>query len=547
MCGIFAAFGPGAKNHEVNRTAAALIKHRGPDYTGEYISPDGLVYMCHHRLAIVHPKSGAQPIINEYEYDGKLCREILAINGEIYNYRELNEELKLGFDLNRSHSDCDVMNPIMRNFTGCLPKINGMFGLVYYNEHDGRFIFARDYIGIIPLYFVRGSDGTLYVSSEIKALSALDIADHSIQVCPPNSVHIARSSTLDSIIMKHDYDDCNVADVKGSTTPKATFDNLAAAVKSHMATEVKMAVLLSGGLDSSIIAALAKSYSSSSIDLHTYSVGLAGSPDLKAARVMSEYLGSIHHEVIFTIAEGLAYLPEAVRRLETYDITTIRAGLPMLLMMRQIAADGFKVVLSGEGSDELWAGYAYNAKAPNSGELYYESVRKMNDLHWYDCRRANMAGAAYGVEVRVPFLDRSVVDYVMSLDPGIKMHSTMRLIDDRGDVHRQVMEKRHLREAFEGYLPASILWRKKEQFSDGVGYQWITVLKAADMQDEKDNIVINTPLSSEGFKYRRIFDSHFNKKASYCCPNQKSVACSSPIALEWDKAWKDKHDPSGRI
>jgi asparagine synthase (glutamine-hydrolysing) len=284
---------------------------------------------------------------------------------------------------------------------------------------------------------------------------------------------------------------------------------------------------------------------------------LADSPDLKAARVMADYLKSIHHEVVFTIDEALAFLPEAVRCLETYDITTIRAGLPMLIMMRQISRDGFKVVLSGEGSDEEWAGYVYNAKAPNPLELYEESVRKMDDLHWYDCRRANMAGAAYGVEVRVPFLDRSVVDYVMSVDPKVKMHSTIRMIDDKtGDIHRSTIEKRHLREAFEHILPASIAWRGKEQFSDGVGYSWINTLKKVaeskyssdlEMATAFQKYNVNTPLTKEGLWYREIFEQHFQDKAILCCPNQKSIACSSPKALEWNELWKAKHDPSGRI
>jgi len=555
MCGIFAAFGRGASNHEINRHAAGLIKHRGPDYTGEYISPDGLMHMIHHRLAIVHPKSGSQPILAYSRSDIKSVAEIevmvatgaLAVNGEIYNYRELNAALNLGLNLETAHSDCDVLIPILRRYKGFSFSditINGMFGLVYYEK--GTCIIARDYMGIIPLYYARSIDSqTIYISSEIKALACLADVEH-IKIVRPNSYCSIIFDNGPTCVW-HNFHRSVGTFI--SPTIQSTYDNLAAAVKSHIATEVPMAVLLSGGLDSSIIASLATKFVGR---LHTYSVGLADSPDLKAARIMANYLDSIHHEVIFTIEEALEFLPEAVRLLETYDITTIRAGLPMLLMMKQISKDGFKVVLSGEGSDEEWAGYVYNAKAPNPLELYEESVRKMDDLHWYDCRRANMAGAVYGVEVRVPFLDRSVVDYVMSVDPKIKMHSTIRMIDDKtGDIHKSTIEKRHLREAFEHILPASIAWRGKEQFSDGVGYSWINTLKK--MAEEKYKTVDdekyedNTPLTKEGLWYRSIFEKHFGSKATFCCPNQKSIACSSPKALEWDELWKSKHDPSGRI
>lgn len=530
MCGIFAVFGPGAKNAAINRACAKLIKHRGPDYTGEYISPDGLAHIIHHRLAIVHPASGAQPIISDLK--------VLAVNGEIYNYRELNDEYKLGINCEQAHSDCDVLIPLLERFGGdhfSEIKINGMYALVYYDERFNKIIIARDYVGIIPLYYAIATDGTLYVSSEFKALTVIDTINQ-IKEFTPNSLWIVGEKW------------CRFARSMSSTfstpTVKETYLNLKSAVKSHIATEVPMAVLLSGGLDSSIIASMAaKDYFTK---IHTYSVGLAGSPDLKAARVMADYLRSEHHEVLFTIDEAITFLPEAIRLLETYDITTIRAGLPMLLMMRQISKDGFKVVLSGEGSDELWAGYVYNRYAPDSTALLNESIRKMDDLHWYDCRRANMAGAVYGVEVRVPFLDRSVVDYVMAVDPKIKMHN---FNDDKK------IEKRHLREACKDILPAEIAWRGKEQFSDGVGYGWIDTLKRlaetkindTDFANAPKRFPTNPPLTKEGYWYRNIFEHHFQSKATTCCPNQKSVACCSPTALKWKEDWLVKNDPSGRI
>lgn len=546
MCGIFAVFGPGAKNSVINRTMANLIKHRGPDYTGEYISPDGLAHIIHHRLAIVHPQSGAQPIISDLK--------VLAVNGEIYNYRELNDEYKLGIDTTTSHSDCDVLIPLLDRFGSdhfSEIKINGMYALVYYDERINKIIVARDYMGIIPLYYAIATDGTLYISSEFKALVGLDIIT-TIKEFSPNSIWIvgerwcrfARSMESNFI----------------TPTVKQTYLNLKAAVASHIATEVPMAVLLSGGLDSSIIASMADDIivkkhfhdvihngleSHAIKKIHTYSVGLKDSPDLKAARVMAQYLGSEHHEVLFTIEEAISFLPDAIRMLETYDITTIRAGLPMLLMMKQIKLDGFKVVLSGEGSDEEWAGYVYNRYAPGHIDLLNECSRKMDDLHWYDCRRANMAGAAYGIEVRVPFLDRSVVDYVMQIDPRLKMHNS----------EFKNIEKRHLREACEGILPAEIAWRGKEQFSDGVGYQWIDTLKRlaetrisdADFINAARRFPTNTPLTKEGYWYRNIFEHHFQSKPVLCCPNQKSVACCSPTALKWKEDWVTKNDPSGRI
>ncbi len=547
MCGIFAVFGPGAQNAVLNRRCANLIKHRGPDYTGEYISPDGLAHIIHHRLAIVHPASGAQPIISDLK--------VLAVNGEIYNYRELNEEHKLGIDVEAAHSDCDVLIPLLARFGddhfGDL-KINGMFGLVYYDERLNKIIIARDYMGIIPLYYAIATDGTLYVSSEFKALVDIDTINQ-IKEFTPNSLWIVGEK----------WCKFNRTMPSNFTSPpiSSTYSNLKKAVESHIATEVPMAVLLSGGLDSSIIASMANdiiikkqimstpkiSTKTAIKKIDTYSVGLEGSPDLKAARVMAEYLGSAHHEVLFTIKEALDFLPEAIRLLETYDITTIRAGLPMLLMMRQIKADGFKVVLSGEGSDEEWAGYVYNRYAPDPIALLEESVRKMDDLHWYDCRRANMAGAVFGVEVRVPFLDRSVVDYVMAVDPKLKMHVTSS--------NQIGIEKKHLRSACEGILPPEIAWRGKEQFSDGVGYQWIDTLKRLaetrisdlDFSNAGKRFPVNCPLTKEGYWYRDIFEHHFQAKATLCCPNQKSVACCSPTALKWKEDWVTKNDPSGRI
>ena len=544
MCGIVCAF-------DIKQTSDSLrseilemskkIRHRGPDWSGIYSSDNAI--MSHERLAIVDPKSGRQPL---FSADKKL---VLAANGEIYNHFDLRKEFIGSYDFS-TNSDCEVIIALYKKYgSSFLDKMNGIFGFAIYDAENDEYFVARDHIGIIPLYIGWDEKGTFYVASELKALEG---KCKKIELFPPG--HYYHSSEKEFVKWySRDWSDYNA--VKENTTSiKLVKDALESAVHRQLMSDVPYGVLLSGGLDSSITSAIAKKYSQKRIEsgdkadawwpqLHSFSVGLEGSPDLSAAKKVADHIGTIHHEIVFTIQEGLDAIKDVIYNLETYDITTIRASTPMYLMARVIKSMGIKMVLSGEGADELFGGYLYFHKAPNAKEFHEETVRKMNKLHMYDCLRANKSLAAWGIEGRVPFLDKEFIDVAMRINPKDKM------------ITSEKMEKWVLRKSFEKYLPESVAWRQKEQFSDGVGYDWIDSLK--DLVNEKvsDEMFKNakftfpfqTPMSKEEYYYRSIFEEHYPSETSaMTVPSVPSVACSTPIALEWDKAFKNLNDPSGR-
>ncbi len=524
------------------------MRHRGPDWSGIY--DDDRAILVHERLAIVGVDSGAQPLRSP---DGAL---VLAVNGEIYNHRELRAEFERDFAF-QTHSDCEVILPLYTTgsdataVSAWLNRLEGMFAFVLWDAANGTWLIARDPIGIIPLYYGHDAHGNLHVASELKALAGICSA---VQEFPPG--HFWRSGDAEPSRYYtprwREY-----AAVAGAESDRAKLRQaFEASVRSHMMSDVPYGVLLSGGLDSSLVAAIAKKYAARRVDdenrseawwpqLHSFAIGLRESPDLKAAREVAAHIGTVHHELIFTVQEGIDALADVVYHLETYDVTTIRASTPMYLMARRIRAMGIKMVLSGEGSDEIFGGYLYFHKAPNAQALHEETVRKLDALHLYDCLRANKAMAAWGVEARVPFLDRGFIDVAMNLDPEVKLSGKAR-----GRI-----EKQFLREAFAGYLPDSVLWRQKEQFSDGVGYSWIDSLKAHAAQQVNDQELesarfrfpYNTPLTKEAYFYRTLFERHFPQPwAAQCVPGGPSVACSTAAALEWDASLKNVVDPSGR-
>ncbi len=519
------------------------MRHRGPDWSGVYA--DGRAILVHERLAIVGVDSGAQPLLSP---DGK---QALAANGEIYNHRRLRARFEGGYDF-QTHSDCEVILPLYRERgADFVDELEGMFAFVLWDAEAGRWLVARDPIGIIPLYWGRDEHGNLYFASELKALAPVC---REAREFPPGHVW-ASGQAEPQRYYRPDWRE--YAAVAGRPADRAALRSaLEAAVKSHLMSDVPYGVLLSGGLDSSLIAAIAKKYSARRVEedekteawwpqLHSFAIGLAGAPDLQAAREVAAHIGTVHHELHFTVQEGLDALSDVIHHLETYDVTTVRASTPMYLMARRIRAMGIKMVLSGEGSDELFGGYLYFHKAPDARALHEETVRKLDKLHLYDCLRANKAMAAWGVEARVPFLDRRFIDVAMRLDPEVKLSGSQR-----GRI-----EKQFLREAFAGYLPDSVLWRQKEQFSDGVGYAWIDSLKAHAETQVSDRQLANagyrfphnTPQTKEAYLYREIFERHFPQPwAAQCVPGGPSVACSTAAALEWDPSLKAVVDPSGR-
>ena len=544
MCGIVCAF-------DLKESAAVLrpqllemskqIRHRGPDWSGIYDSDNAI--MSHERLAIVDPASGKQPLFSP---DSRL---VLAANGEIYNHQELRKQFEGSYDF-QTQSDCEVILALyQKKGVSFLDELNGIFGFAIYDSEQDSYFVARDHMGIIPLYIGWDANGTFYVASELKALEGVCTK---IELFPPG--HYMHSS--DGVLVPwytRDWMDYDA--VKDNTTSIAEIrEALEAAVHRQLMSDVPYGVLLSGGLDSSVTSAIAKKYAQKRIEsgdttdawwpqLHSFSVGLEGSPDLAAAQKVADHIGTVHHEIKFTIQEGLDAIKDVVYNLETYDITTIRASTPMYLMARVIKSMGIKMVLSGEGADELFGGYLYFHKAPSAKDFHEETVRKLDKLHMYDCLRANKSLAAWGIEGRVPFLDKEFMDVAMRINPNDKM------------IHGERMEKWVLRKAFESYLPESVAWRQKEQFSDGVGYNWIDTLKevvAAAVTDEqlanaKYKFPLQTPTSKEEFYYRSIFETHFpSDAAALCVPSVPSVACSTPIALEWDEAFKNMNDPSGR-
>lgn len=544
MCGIVCAFDV-KQSTEVLRPQllemSKKVRHRGPDWSGIYA--DEKAILAHERLAIVDPASGKQPLLSP---DGKL---ILAANGEIYNHRELRKQFKGKYEF-QTESDCEVILALYKEKgSSFIDEMNGIFGFAIYDTEKDEYFIARDHMGIIPLYMGWDQNGTFYVASELKALEGTCTK---IELFPPG--HYMHSS--DGVLKKwYSRDWMEYDAVKDNETSIQEIKKaLEAAVHRQLMSDVPYGVLLSGGLDSSVTSAIAKKYAQKRIEsddttdawwpqLHSFSVGLEGSPDLAAAQKVADHIGTVHHEIKFTIQEGLDAIKDVVYNLETYDITTIRASTPMYLMARVIKSMGIKMVLSGEGADELFGGYLYFHKAPNDKEFHEETVRKLSKLHMYDCLRANKSLAAWGIEGRVPFLDKEFMDVAMRINPKDKM------------INGERMEKWVVRKAFEDMLPASVAWRQKEQFSDGVGYSWIDTLKEVvktEVSDEqlanaKFRFPIQTPTSKEEFYYRSIFESHFpSDAAALCVPQEASVACSTQIALEWDEAFKNMNDPSGR-
>ena len=544
MCGIVCAFNIKGNNDEIRSNVLKMsqkVRHRGPDWSGIYSSKNAI--LAHERLAIVDPTSGKQPILSE---DGL---KVIAVNGEIYNHKNLKKTFTSSYNF-RTESDCEVILALYENNgVDFLNNLNGIFAFALYDSSKDRYLIARDHMGIIPLYMGWDDDNIFYVSSELKSLEGVC---GKIELFPPGHYLLSDSSEL---VKWYKPDWISHNSVKNSETSiKAIHDSLSAAVKRQLMSDVPYGVLLSGGLDSSITSALAKKFASKRVEsddkqdawypqLHSFSVGLKDAPDLKAAKIVADHIGTIHHEINFTIQEGIDAIRDVIYHLETYDITTIRASTPMYLMARAIKSLGIKMVLSGEGADELFGGYLYFHKAPNAKEFHEETVRKLDKLHQYDCLRANKSLAAWGIEGRVPFLDKEFIDIAMTINPEDKMIKNGRI------------EKWVLREAFKDYLPESVLWRQKEQFSDGVGYSWIDSLKELVSKEVTDNDLknasnvfpINTPRNKEEFYYRSIFNDHFSSEAAaLSVPSVPSVACSTPQALEWDEAFKNMNDPSGR-
>ncbi|WP_312763392.1 asparagine synthase B [Epilithonimonas sp.] len=544
MCGIVCVFDTKQKNEVIRPQILEMskkIRHRGPDWSGIY-QHDNVIF-SHERLAIVDPTSGKQPLFTK---DKKVA---LAVNGEIYNHQELRSEFPDYEFL--TQSDCEVILALYRrdgkNF---LEKLNGIFAFALYDEDNDAYLIGRDHMGIVPLYMGWDRNGSFYVASELKSLEG--VCNKIEEFLPGHFLYSKDGQELQQWYKRDWTDFDNVKD--NETDISAIRKGLEEAVHRQLMSDVPYGVLLSGGLDSTIIAAVIAKFARQRIEsgdtqeawyprLHSFAVGLEGSPDLAAARKAAEHIGSVHHEIKYTVQEGLDAIKDVIYHLETYDVTTIRASTPMYLLARVIKSMGIKMVLSGEGSDELFGGYLYFHKAPSAQAFHEETVRKLGKLHLYDCLRANKSLMAWGIEGRVPFLDKEFMDVAMTINPKDKMITPER------------MEKWVLRKAFEDLLPESIAWRQKEQFSDGVGYSWIDTLKQVAEDEVTDEMManakfrfpINTPMSKEEYRYRTIFESHFpSDSAASCVPSVPSVACSTPVALEWDEAFKKMNDPSGR-
>ena len=544
MCGIVCAFDLKQSQEDLRPQILEMskrIRHRGPDWSGIFSNEKAL--MGHERLAIVDPTSGNQPL---YSQNG---RYVLAANGEIYNHQELRRQFEGKYNFSTA-SDCEVILALYQEKgPSFVDEMNGIFGFAIYDTQEDTYFIARDHMGIIPLYMGWDQHGTFYVASELKALEGVCTK---IELFPPGHYYYSKDDSPVRWYTRDwmEYDAVN----ENSTSINDIHDALADAVHRQLMSDVPYGVLLSGGLDSSVTSALAKRFAAKRIEsgdeqtawwpqLHSFSVGLEGSPDLAAAQKVADHIGTVHHEIKFTIQEGLDAIRDVIFHLETYDITTVRASTPMYLMARAIKALGIKMVLSGEGADELFGGYLYFHKAPTAKDFHEETVRKLDKLHQYDCLRANKSLAAWGIEGRVPFLDKEFMDVAMRINPQDKM------------INAERMEKWVVRKAFEDYLPESVAWRQKEQFSDGVGYSWIDTLKEVVEEAVSDEQMANahyrfpaqTPQNKEEFYYRSIFEEHFpSEAAALSVPSVPSVACSTPIALEWDEAFKNMNDPSGR-
>ncbi len=544
MCGFIGAF-------ELNQNAQELrpqvlkmakkLRHRGPDWSGIYCGDKAI--LAHERLSIVDPTSGSQPLFSP---DGT-C--VLAVNGEIYNHLEIRERYKDKYEF-QTQSDCEVILALYQDKgVDFIEELNGIFAFALYDMKNDIYLIARDHIGIIPLYMGWDRHGQFFVGSELKALEPFCAK---VEVFLPGHFLCSTTGVLEKWYSR-EWTSYDAVKDNVSSVDKLR-DALEAAVKRQLMSDVPYGVLLSGGLDSSIISAIAKKHSAMRVEtgdqqnawwpqLHSFAVGLVGSPDLIAAKKVADHINTVHHEINFTVQQGLDAISDVIYHLETYDVTTVRASTPMYLLARAIKAMGVKMVLSGEGADEIFGGYLYFHKAPSAKDLHEETVRKLDKLHLYDCLRANKSLAAWGVEGRVPFLDKEFMDVAMTLNPEDKMCRNGRI------------EKWILRKAFEEYLPAEIAWRQKEQFSDGVGYSWIDNLKVVaaekisdqQMAEVESYYPINPPQNKEEFLYRSIFAEHFpSSSAASCVPSVPSVACSTPIALEWDEAFKKMNDPSGR-
>jgi asparagine synthase (glutamine-hydrolysing) len=545
MCGIFCFFDLAERDLPASRDVALqqarLLRHRGPDWSGVWAG--GRAVMAHERLAIVDVLHGAQPLRSP---DGAL---ILAVNGEIYNHVEIRHALGAQAAF-LTDSDCEVILPLYKKEGPQLvQRLRGMFAFALYDAGNDDFLIARDPIGIIPLYMGRRADGSLAVASEMKAL--LQVCE-SIEEFPPGHYLTKHDRAPVRYWTRDWFEFDGVPDRE--VDPREIRDALADSVHAHLMTDVPYGVLLSGGLDSSVIGALAAGFAGKRIEsgdreaawwprLHSYAIGLSGSPDLVAARRAAEFIGTVHHGFEFTVQEGLDALRDVIWHIESFDTTSVRASTPMYLMARRIRATGVKMVLSGEGSDEIFGGYLYFHKAPNARAFHEELVRKLHLLHLYDCLRANKSMAAWGIEARVPFLDTRFLDVAMRIPARHKV------------VPKGGIEKKILRDAFTGSLPDEILWRQKEQFSDGVGYSWIDSLKAfadervtaGDMAGAAERFPVGTPLTKEAFVYRAIFEELFpHPSAAACVPYAASVACSSPAAIAWDPSFANNADPSGR-
>ncbi|MCR4560142.1 MAG: asparagine synthase B [Bacteroidales bacterium] len=544
MCGIVGIFDIEGDAEQLRKRAllqSGKIRHRGPDWSGIYVGKTAI--LAHERLSIVDPKSGSQPLKTK---DGSV---ILAVNGEIYNHRKIREKYSSSYDF-LTGSDCEVILALYKEKgIDFLEDLSGIFAFALYDENKNEYLIARDPIGVIPLYIGKDADGHLCVASELKALEGFCTE---YEVFLPGHYYSSKTKKMTKWYNREWSSYESVKDSKLTSSDIKTA--LEKAVERQLMSDVPYGVLLSGGLDSSIISAIAKKYSAMRVEsgntqqawwpqLHSFAVGLKDSPDLKAAKTVADYIGTVHHEINYTIQEGLDAIRDVIYYIETYDVTTVRASTPMYLLARVIKSMGIKMVLSGEGADEIFGGYLYFHKAPNAQAFHEETVRKISKLYLYDCLRANKALSAWGVEGRVPFLDKEFLDVAMNVNPADKMAGNGKI------------EKHILRKAFEDMLPKEVCWRQKEQFSDGVGYGWIDTLKRITSEAVTDSMMataaerfpVNTPQNKEEYYYRSIFEEHFpSKSAALTVPSVPSVACSTAEALAWDASFKNLNDPSGR-
>lgn len=544
MCGIVGVFDLRIEAEDLRPQVLKMsrkLRHRGPDWSGIYCGDKALI--AHERLSIVDPESGGQPL---YSKDRKL---ILGVNGEIYNHREIRKKYEDSYEF-LTGSDCEVILALYRDKKEkFLDDMNGIFAFALYDEEEDAYLIGRDHIGIIPLYQGWDKYGNYYVASELKALEKYCMK---IEEFPPGHYLYSKDGEIKRWYVREwtEYDNVK----SNSASVEELSEALEQAVHRQLMSDVPYGVLLSGGLDSSITSALAKKYSAKRVEsddqkdawwpqLHSFVIGLEGSPDLAAARKVADHIGTVHHEIHYTIQEGLDAIKDVIYHIETYDVTTVRASTPMYMLARVIKSMGIKMVLTGEGADEIFGGYLYFHKAPNAEAFHEESVRKVSRLNMYDCLRANKSLAAWGVEGRVPFLDKEFVDVAMRFNPEAKMAKDGK------------MEKHCLREGFAKYLPEEVAWRQKEQFSDGVGYGWIDTLKKIAnekvtdemMENAKFRFPVNTPMNKEEYLYREIYSEHFpSDAAAGCVPSEASIACSTAAALEWDEAFRNNADPSGR-